>query len=864
MPNQILTTKLHIPPRMPKEVLRNDLIDKLNRGVNTKLTLISASAGFGKTTILSQWINTCNKPVAWISLDEEHGDVSHFLIYLIAALQTIIPNLGAGFLAALQSPQPPSPVSVLTFLINGISLLKDKIILVMDDYHLVDSSEVDKAFNFLIENLPEQIHLVLATREDPVFPLAKLRVRGQLNEIRVADLRFTPRETTAFFNKEMKLNLSKDVILILETRTEGWIAGLQLAAISIQGHKDIKGFIKSFSGNHRFVLDYLVEEVLRQQSDDIQNFLLQIAIMDRFCGSICDAVIQSSTVSGQETLKFIERANLFVIPLDDERKWFRFHHLFAELLRQRLNKSEDIDIPTLHKRASLWFEENNFEIEAFKHAAAANDIDRAEILIGGKGMPLFFRGEIAPIYKWLKSLPDSTLKNRPSLILIYSIILTFLGKGRDAELKLLAAEIDILDNKDLIGQIAAIRAMLAIPQNDTEKILIQSILALENLNEDNLAVRTITKWTLGLAYQNRGDRALAIRMFSEVIPISKSSGNIMATIAAATSLGQVQESQNQLFQAKDTYKSILDEIGDPPWPAVCEANLGLARIYYQWNDLDKALKFGELGLTLALQLENIDTPVSCWIFLAQLKLSQKDNTGAATLLSKAEQYLISHNLMFRMNDVAAAQVLILIHLGNFSEAIYLIEKYNLPKSRLRLYITQGNFSKAIELVNTLLKEIEGKEWHIERLQLLIFQALALYGDGQKDKSFQLIKELLPLAESSENIRVFIDESELMSSLLSYTLFRGLTSNFIKKLKMAFDSKDQKNPNQFLMDPLSRRELEVLELINQGLSNGEICEKLFLALDTVKGHNRKIFNKLGVNNRTMAISKARSIHILKFQ
>ncbi len=855
MPNPIITTKLHIPSVKDKEIIRTDLINKLNGGLDSKLTLISASAGFGKTTVLSHWINTCKRSVAWISLDKEHSDISHFLLYLIAAVQTIIPHIGKGLSAVLLSPQPPSSRSVLMTLINDLANTEDHLILVLDDYHLVDSSVVDDALSFLIENLPEQIHLIISTREDPVLPLARYRAGGQLNEIRTEDLRFSKSETAEFFSHEVKLSMTDEDITILEKQTEGWIAGLQLAAISIQGHEDKKSFINSFSGSNRFVLDYLVEEVLRIQASDVQDFLLRIAILDRFCGDLCDSVIQKKPGTGQRTLEILEKANLFIIPLDEKRKWFRFHHLFAELLRQRLSMSDTVDIKELHKRASVWFENKDLEIEAFKHAIAANDLDRAEILIEGKGMPLIFRGEMALVHNWLVSLSDSILEIRPTLLVLFAMVLTFLGKGSDAEKKLLRAENAPLENRDLMGQIAAIRAMLAIPQNNIKKILIQSKSALENLNPDNLAVRTITQWTLGFAYQHSGDRASAMKTFSEVIPISKSSGNIMATIAASTCLGQVQESQNQINNAEETYRNIIEEVGEPPWPSICEAYLGLARISYERNDLIKAAEYGDLSLSLALQLDNIDTPISCWILLSKLKLLSKDTIGSSALLNKAEQFVISHNLENRMKDVISVQVQSLLHQGNISGASFLIQNNELPIESVRIAIANGKYLKALDLLNRLLIDMDEKNWKKERFQLLILQVQAFYGDGQKDKTFILLDELLFLGESSGNIRIFIDEGQMMYRLLSEAISRGSSGDLLKMLVTSFQSRS-------LVDPLSRRELEVLELISQGFSNRDICEKLFLALDTVKGHNRKIFSKLAVNNRTMAISKARSLNILK--
>ena len=420
MPTPILATKLYIPPLRPKVVSRPRLLERLNEGLHRNLILIAAPAGFGKTTLVSEWVLGCQRPTAWLSLDEGENDPTRFLTYLVAALQTIAATLGEGVLGVLQSPQPPPTASILMALLNEITTISDHFVLVLDDYHVLDAKPIDHALTFLLEHLPPQMHLVIATREDPQLPLARLRARGQLTELRATDLRFTPSEAAGFLNQVMGLNLSAEDIAALETRTEGWIAGLQLAAISLQGHQDTTSFIKSFTGSHHFVLDYLVEEVLQQQPESLQTFLLRTSILDRLCGSLCDAVLLNPSGSGQETLEYIEHANLFLVPLDNERRWYRYHHLFADLLRQRLQQrsasstgDEVGDVTELHSRASVWYEDNGLEIEAVHHAAAAHDVARAERLIEGEGMPLQFRGAGAPVLNWLESLPRTVLDARP-------------------------------------------------------------------------------------------------------------------------------------------------------------------------------------------------------------------------------------------------------------------------------------------------------------------------------------------------------------------------------------------------------------------------------------------------------------------
>src|SRR5215469_14747743 len=380
----LLATKLYQPRPRAQLVPRVQLVERLQQGLSGALTLASAPAGFGKTTLISQWLAGCARPVAWLSLDERDNDPARFLTYLVAALQTISATIGAGILRVLQASQPPPFEALLTTLLNDLTTLPDPFVLVLDDYHLIDARPVDHALTFLLDHLPPQMHLVIATREDPSLPLARLRASGQLTELRAADLRFTPAEAADFLTQAMGLSLSADDVAALEARTEGWIAGLQLAAISLQGRHDTASFIASFTGSHHFVMDYLVEEVLHRQPPHILTFLLRTSILDRLCGPLFDAVVLEPAAPGQATLEYLDRANLFVVPLDHERRWYRYHHLFAELLRQRLQQriasskgDAESQVNELHIRASIWYEAQGLDLEAFQHAAAAHDVERA-------------------------------------------------------------------------------------------------------------------------------------------------------------------------------------------------------------------------------------------------------------------------------------------------------------------------------------------------------------------------------------------------------------------------------------------------------------------------------------------------------
>src|SRR5918992_3557151 len=884
MSTPILTTKLYIPPPQPKVVLRPRLIECLNEGLDRKLSLISAPAGSGKTTLLSEWLAGRSQPAAWLSLDEGDNDPTRFLAYLVAALQTIAPNIGEGLLGALQSPQPPPTESVLTALLNEITRVPDKFVLVLDDYHVIDARPVGDALAFLIEHLPPRVHLVIATREDPQLPLARLRARGQLCELRAADLRFTPSEAAEFLNQVMSLNLSAEDIAALEIRTEGWIAGLQLAALSMQGLADATSFIQSFTGTHHFVLDYLVEEVLQQQPERVQSFLLRTSLLERLCGPLCDAVVLDPAVSAQETLEYLERANLFLVPLDNERRWYRYHHLFAELLRQRLHQSaassmgdEVRDVAELHIRASRWYEDNGWEIEAFQHGPSANDVERAARLVEGEGMPLIFRGAVAPVLMWLESLPTRELDAIPSLWVMYASALLFVSQTTGVEEKLQTAEAALQGaapdekSRDLIGHIAAIRATLAVIQQDVETIIAQSRRALEYLHPDNLPVRTATTWTLGNAYQLRGDRAAASQAHSEAIAISEAIGHSIITIMATTGLGNVQEAENQLHLAAQTYRRVLQLAGDPPLPVACEAHLGLARISYEWDDLDAAQKHGQHGVQLARQIKNTDRFVACEVFLARLKLARGDVAGAADVLDAAGQSVRQHNFVHRMPDVAGAQVLTLLRQGNLEAAAHLAQTHQLPISQARVNLARGDPSTALAVLEPLRRQADAKGWADERLKVMVLQAVAHHAHGENNKAVHLLGDALALAEPGGFIRTFVDEGIPMARLLSEAAAHGVMPDYAARLLVVLEAEAQMSEDrsylpsaptaQSITEPLSQRELEVLQLIAQGLSNREISERLFLALDTVKGHNRRIFGKLQVQRRTEAVAKARELGLL---
>ena len=909
MSTPILATKLYIPPARPKVVPRPRLIERLSDGFSAghKLTLISAAAGFGKTTLVSEWVAALTPSplpagegpgvrVAWLSLDARDSDPTRFLAYLVAALQTLFAGIGAGVMAALDSPQPPPIEPLLTILLNEIAAipadpsppLRTGFILVLDDYHTIDSKPVDQALTFLVERQPPQMRLVIATREDPQLPLARLRARGQMTELRAADLRFTPAEAAEFLNRVMGLSLSAGDIAALETRTEGWIAGLQLAALSMQGQRDTAGFIKSFTGSHHFVLDYLVEEVLGQQTASVQTFLLRTSILDRLCGPLCDAVLGSPSASGQETLEYLERANLFLVPLDNERRWYRYHHLFGDLLRQRLGQSlTPAEIAESHIRASQWYEDNGLGLEAFRHAVAANDVERAERLMEGGGIPLHFRSAVNAILAWLASLPKSALDARPLLWVRSATMALTAGLTTGVEDKLQAAEAALAaalknaepdpQTRDLIGQIACARATLAITRYQPEAVATQARRALEYLLPGNLRFRFTANWALSAAYLFQGDRAAAGRAIAEALSISQASMSMFSTILATSHMGRLQELDNQLQRAAETYRRVLQLAGDQPGPSANDACLGLARIHYEWNDLDAAQQYAQQSLQLARLYDRvIDRFIISEVFLARLSLARGDVAGAAAMLAQTEQSARQQNFILRLPEIAAAQALVLLRQGDLAAAAHLVQTHNLPISQARVFLAHGDAASALALLAPLRQQMQEKGWQDERLRAMVLEALALVAQREKDMGLQLLAEALALAEPGGFIRLFVDEGEPMRLLISD--FRLLIEKqlhgqdhellgYADKLLAAFEQPADLPQSQIanrksqMLEPLSQRELEILVLITQGLSNREIGARLFLALDTVKGHNRRIFDKLQVQSRTEAIARAREMGLL---
>lgn len=864
MPIAILAPKLAIPSLRMQGVVRSRLSTKLERGLNQRLSLVAAPAGFGKTTLLSSWLEQTTHAKAWLTLDPRDNDPLRFLSYLVAALQTVEPEIGQSVQQALQAAQPAASENLLISLINELHQIRQPIILVLDDYHVIEQQAVDDMLNFLLEHLPTKLHLVLATREDPQLPLARLRARGQLNEIRVADLRFSLAESGEFLRNVMGLQLPDQAIAKLEARTEGWIAGLQLAALSLQGQHDPNSFIETFSGQHQFILDYLLAEVLQHQSAEIQTFLVQTSILERMCGSLCDAVLNQTT--SQALLEQIDQANLFIVALDQQRYWYRYHQLFGDLLRQRLiQQANPQELAGLHQRASAWYQQQGLLLEAFQHATAAHDYQQAEQLM--EQMPLHANGSVSAMLNWLAGLPASVLDQQPSLWVRYAAMLLVLGQTSGVEPKLQAAEHGLqsqptnLRNRDLLGQIAAARATLALTQYQIETIIQQAQRAFEYLHPQNLPFRATANWALAYAYQVRGERQNTNAALTAAINFSQQSNDTFTLILASIGMGQLQESNLELHRAAATYRHVLQLAGEQPQQIISEAHLGLARIHYQWNDLATAEQHAQQSLQLARQYEQgIDRFIVGELMLAQLKLARNDHAGAERLLDQTEQLARQQHFSARFGDISYWRIQLLLRQAKFTAANQLATEHQLLICQAQIALAQAKSATAIALLEPL--QHQAQNWPDQLLQIELLLALAYATQQQPKPALATLKQALALAEPHQLIRSLLDHGAAIQQLLQLAVNHGFNSPLIKQALIEFaNNQPSVQPQTHTLERLSERELEVLQQIATGLTDREIGERLYLSIYTVKVHARNIYAKLEVSNRTQAVARARTLGLL---
>jgi LuxR family maltose regulon positive regulatory protein len=872
MSTALLATKFFAPPMPVHGIARPLLTQRLDEGLSRKLTLVCAAAGFGKSTLVSQWAQDCLVPSAWLSLDVDDRDPNRFLEYLVTSLELVSQTVGAGLSAMLRGSPPASAETVLTLLVNQLAKVPGKLVLVLDDYHLAASTAVNDALAFLIDHMPSQLHLVIASREEPAIALGKLRVNGQLAEIRQQELRFGLEEAADFFNQDDAVSLSRIQVEALEARTEGWISGLKLAAISLHKHQDPETFIASFTGSHHFIQDYLIEEVLHQQTAEVQAFLLRTSVLDRLCGPLCDAVLQGH--SGEQILHQLDQASLFIVPLDSERRWYRYHHLFADLLRQRLSRQEAAE--PLHLRASQWYEGQGLELEAFHQATQAKQLGDALRLMEGNGMPLYFRGVTAPVVHWLSSLAPAALNSHPFLWVAYSWSLLFAGQPAVVEEKLIAAEAALRSSPhdtrtaDTQGQIAVLRAWLAVYRNDAQVIHAEACRALALLSPENRPARTAAHCALGVAQMFRGERAAASAAFSEVIGAGVSSGNVMFSAVAATALAGIQVTDYQLHAAAATYREAIKMVGDPSHVLGFEAHLGLANIVYDWNALDEAEALTVQCKEL-VDLAKSRSEIGADLLQARLLSARGEYRKVDALLVRATALNKTGPLTDRLREAADLQIRQMLRHGEVDAAADLARAHHLPLGIARTLLAQGQASQALEAIQDHRRAMGSERRTQDALKAMVLEVSILHADGAVDQALQLLRACVRQAQPQGSIRLFLDEGALMRTLLGHLLEDQGLADYVAQLLAAFGNPATQPraslapsataPSHLPLGVFSPRELEILQRIEQGDSNQKIGERLFLSLSTVKWHNQNIFAKLDVQRRTEAVARARQLNLL---
>src|ERR1700722_2710757 len=876
MAGPLLETKLHVPRWRRSLVARPRLSERLSRGAESALTLVSAPAGFGKTTLLAEWLAVAaadGRSVAWLSLDQRDNDPALFWTYLVAALNTGAPAGGAGALARLQPPRPPNEAGLVA-LLNDLDAISNDVVLVLDDYHVIDARDVQDGMAFLLEHLPPQIHLVIASRTDPPLPLARLRGRGELAEIRAAD------------------------VAALEGRTEGWIAALQLAALWMQGREDVAAFIAGFAGDDRYIVDFLAEEVLQRQPGHVQHFLLQTSILDRLCGPLCDAVTGQD--GGKAMLAALERGNLFLVPLDDRRRWYRYHQLFADVLHARLRDEQPGDVPDLHRRASAWHEQNGEPSEAIRHALAAGDFDRAADLVE-LAIPAMLRSrQEAAVLGWLELLPDEVVRVRPVLSVGFAGALLAGGKFegvearlRDAERSLdratgirqeshaPAAEMVVVDDAEfrrLPAEIELYRAAQALVRGDGPGTVRHARRALELSLADDYLGRASAAALMGLASWASGDLEAGYLGYAECMAGLRRAGHIADTFGCAIALADIRRTQGRLGEAMRTYEQALQRASQPGGPVLrgtADMYVGMSELHRERDDLPAAtqqlLRSQELGEHTGLPQNRYRWRVA----MARIRDAEGDLGGALDLLDEAERLYVS-DYFPNVRPVPAVRARVRVAQGELGEALgwarerglsvdddlsYLREFEHITLARVLLarYTAQReerSLQEATRLLERLLRAAEEGRRTGSVIEILVLQALTHQARDDGPAALASLQRVLTLAEPEGYVRIFADEGASMAFLLRAAAKQGIASSYVRRLLAAVNKTEDLTPvTKGLIEPLSARELEVLRLLGTDLGGPDIARELVVSLHTVRTHTKNIYAKLGVNNRRAAVRRA---------
>ncbi len=869
------------------------MISRLNEGISQKLTLLSAPAGFGKTMLLSEWIADCGRPVAWVSLDESDNDSTRFWAYLVAALQTIKPNVGEAALLYFQAPQPQPADVFLTALINDIAEKMPSFVLVLDDYHTIVSPKNNEALEFFLEHMPLQMHLVIAGRADPPLSLARLRARDQLHELRAGDLRFTPEEAAVFLNEVMKLKLSDEELTILSRRTEGWIASLQMAAISLRGQETAPDFISRFGGSNSYVFDYLTDEVLSRLDEDVRSFLLQTSILKRMTGSLCDAV--TGRKDSEAMIKRLQATNLFVEPLDKERHWYRYHQLFADLLNTQLDRVYPGQASNLHKRASSWFESEGLTEEAIYHASAAGDFEKAADLVEKVAPSLIERSQIFAVLTLIGRLPGELVIKRPWLSICNAWASLLGGRLNKVEDALQAAEVGV--DKAVVppgetaaehsarirGHSLAIRAYIASAMGDVPRSIELSLQAAKELPPHETTARSANALNLCSSFFMTGDVVNASKYSKDAYEIASAGSNLYVAITAICSSGGVQMEQGRLQQAHETFERAvklgMEWGGGHTLPATAAAYDGLAHLHYEWNHLDSALRFVEHGIELSESAHLWYSEYQGNETLARINQAHGKSEAAMAVVEKMRTRYptgtvrgpfvesLKGRLLLARNDVTALRQW-LSGSEEISEISVIPEYQNeMPFLVLaRVHIALGEIGRLPELLLRLCDRAESQGRINNVIEILTIRAMALMAERNEDDAVLSLCRALSLAEPEGYVRTFIDHGPALQSLLRRAARTSSSKDYIHRLLDAFPSPAAATSGAVPPEPgrsehLNQREQEILRLMAAGLSNPKIAGRLCLSLNTIKWHTRNLYGKLGVTGRAGAVNRARDMNLL---
>jgi LuxR family maltose regulon positive regulatory protein len=887
--NSLLQTKLYIPSVRPGLITRPRLIARLNAGLNRKLALISAPAGFGKTTLLSEWVTQFQSRAAWLSIDREDSDEARFWTYLVVALQAVQADLGQDALRLLQASQRPATNTILTALLNQMAALPQETILVLDDYHQISDPSIHKGLTFLLEHLPPQMHLAISTRADPPFPIHRLRARSQVTELRSDDLRFTADEAAAFLNATMGLNLAKEDVQALEARTDGWIVGLQLAALSLQGRADAHEFIIAFSGGHHYVLEYLTHEVVHREPEPVQRFLMQTSILNRLCGSLCDAVTGGD--DGEAMLAYLRQRNLFILPQDDEYRWYRYHHLFADLLGNLLRKAWPPEsIRELHLRACDWYERNGWTAEAVNHALAAKDFQRTAQLIEHNSLTMVSRGELSTLLRWIEALPEDVALSRPWLCIHQAWPLTLADRAEAAEPLLYQIERQVRledlspEGQEILGHVAAMRAMAAMMRGDMPQAIELAHRAGELLPPDNVIPRNTTLYTLASAYYAQGELGKAGQTQAEVLELGRAADNAWMVVRTLCDLADLEMIQGQLQRAADLCHEALQEAeerGARQFGIGGYALVQLGEIFYKRNDLIAAHDHALEGANLMQGWERPYEIVRGYTTLATILQAQDDADGARQAMQRAEAIRSQHPSYPKLSSlVYSCRIRLCLAEEGPDEAARLAKGMQLGQTGAlifreqeqmilaRVLVAQQSWNEALPLLARLAREAEAGGRFGRLIEILALQVVAQQAQRDTAGAMTALKKALAMGEPQGHLRVFVEQGAPMAALLQQAAAHGIAPDYVSSLLAAFEVSEAESvsapsppSSPPLVEPLTPRELEVLQLLGEGCSNQDIAEALVITLNTVKKYTGNIYGKLDVHSRTQAVVRAQELGLL---